>query len=211
MENPNAPATSRQRWALYLITKKDYRDVELTKQEAADLIKELGDPNYKKGKDPNCKKDKDLNCKKDKPARTSSTLASKLEEYMVDHFEEIWRACTESMGIKSIIEEDKSNGPDRKRFAMIGVGCSISYFKYRKNNKKAKEIAETGKKLIRGKIEDMFIARFTKDERKYYERIGCPLEAIFSQDGNIQSQCYYLVVKFAETQGIKMDYETRLD
>lgn len=211
MENPNAPATSRQRWALYLITKKDYRDVELTKQEAADLIKELGDPNYKKGKGSNCNKSKDSNCKKGKPARTSSTLASKLEEYMVDHFEEIWRACTESMGIKSIVEEDKSNGQNRKRFAMIGVGCSISYFKYRKNNKKAKEIAETGKKIIRGKIEDMFIARFTKDERKYYERIGCPLEAIFSQDGNIQSQCYYLVVKFAETQGIKMDYETRLD
>ena len=203
MENPNAPATSRQRWALYLITKKDYRNVELTKQEAADLIKELGDPNYKKSKD--------SNCNKGKPVRTSSTLASKLEEYMVDHFEEIWRACTESMGIKSIVEEDKSNGQNRKRFAMIGVGCSISYFKYRKNNKKAKEIAETAKKLIRGKIEDMFIARFTKDERKYYERIGCPLEAIFSQDGNIQSQCYYLVVKFAETQGIKMDYETRLD
>ena len=211
MENPNAPATSRQRWALYLITKKDYRDVELTKQEAADLIKELGDPNYKKGKDSNCNKSKDSNYKKDKPARTSSTLASKLEEYMVDHFEEIWRACAESMGIKSVVEEDKSNDPNRKRFAMIGVGCSISYFKYRKNNKRAKEIAETGKKLIRGKIEDMFIARFTKDERKYYERIGCPLEAIFSQDGNIQSQCYYLVVKFAETQGIKMDYETRLD
>lgn len=211
MENPNAPATSRQRWALYLITKKDYRDVELTKQEAADLIKELGDPNYKKGKDSNCNKGKDLNCKKDKPVRTSSTLASKLEEYMVDHFEEIWRACTESMGIKSIVEEDNSNGPNRKRFAMIGVGCSISYFKYRKNNKKAKEIAETGKKLIRGKIEDMFVARFTKDERKYYERIGCPLEAIFSQDANIQSQCHYMVVKFAETQGIKMDYETRLD
>lgn len=211
MENPNAPATSRQRWALYLITKKDYRDVELTKQEAADLIKKLGDPNYKKSKGSNCNKDKDLDCKKGKPTRTSSTLASKLEEYMVDHFEEIWRACTESMGIKSIVEEDKSNGQNRKRFAMIGVGCSISYFKYRKNNKKAKEIAETGKKIIRGKIEDMFIARFTKDERKYYERIGCPLEAIFSQDGNIQSQCYYLVVKFAETQGIKMDYETRLD
>ena len=211
MENPNAPATSRQRWALYLITKKDYRNVELTKQEAADLIKELGDPNYKKGKDSNCNKSKDPNYKKDKPARTSSTLASKLEEYMVEHFEEIWKACTESMGIKSVVEEDNSNGQNRKRFAMIGVGCSISYFKYRKNNKRAKEIAETGKKLIRGKIEDMFIARFTKDERKYYEKIGCPLEAIFSQDGNIQSQCYYMVVKFAETQGIKMDYETRLD
>ena len=195
MENPNAPATSRQRWALYLITKKDYRNVELTKQEAANLIKKLGDPDYKK----------------DKPARTSSTLASKLEKYMVDHFEEIWQACGESLKVKSIVEEDKPNDPNRKRYAMIGFGCSISFFRYRKNNKKAKEIAEAGRKLIYGKIEDMFVARFTKDEQKYYEKIGCPLRAIFSQDENIQSKCHYMVVKFAETQGVNMDYETRLD
>ena len=195
MENPNAPATSRQRWALYVITKKDYRDVELTKQEAADLIKKLGDPNYKK----------------DKPARTGSTLASKLEKYMTDHFEEIWKACGESLKIKSVVEEDKPNDPNRKRYAMIGFGCSISFFRYRKNNKKAKEIAEAGRKLIYGKIEDMFVARFTKEEQKYYENIGCPLRAIFSQDENIQSTCHYLVTKFAKENGIKMDYETRLD
>ena len=195
MENPNAPATSRQRWALYLITKTDYRNVELTKQEAADLIEKLGDPNYKK----------------DKPARTSSTLASKLEKYMVDHFEEIWQACGESLKVKSIVEEDKPNDPNRKRYAMIGFGCSISFFRYRKNNKKAEEIAKAGNKLIYGKIEDMFVARFTKNEQKYYERIGCPLRAIFSQDENIQSKCHYMVVKFAETQGVNMDYETRLD
>lgn len=195
MENPNAPATSRQRWALYLITKEDYRDRHITKQEAADLIKKLGDPDYKK----------------DKPVRTGSTLASKLEKYMTDHFEEIWQACGESMKIKAVIEEDKPNDPDRKRYAMIGFGCSISFFRYRKNNKKAKEIAEAGNKLIYGKIEDMFIARFTKEEQKYYERIGCPLRAIFSQDENIQSKCHYLVTRFAKENGIKMDYETRLD
>lgn len=195
MNNPNEPATSRQRWALYLITKEDYRNVELTKREAADLIKKLGDPDYKK----------------DKPARTSSTIASKLEKYMVDHFEEIWKACGESLKIKSVVEEDKPNDPNRKRYAMIGFGCSVSFFRYRKNNKKAKEIAEAGNKLIYGKIEDMFIARFTKDEQKYYERIGCPLRAIFSQDENIQRKCHYLVTKFAKENGIKMDYETRLD
>lgn len=195
MNNPNEPATSRQRWALYLITKEDYRNVELTKREAADLIKKFGDPDYKK----------------DKPARTSSTIASKLEKYMVDHFEEIWKACGESLKIKSVVEEDKPNDPNRKRYAMIGFGCSVSFFRYRKNNKKAKEIAEAGNKLIYGKIEDMFVARFTKDEQKYYERIGCPLRAIFSQDENIQRKCYYLVTKFAKENGIKMDYETRLD
>jgi hypothetical protein len=113
--------------------------------------------------------------------------------------------------IKSVVEEDKPNDPNRKRYAMIGFGCSISFFRYRKNNKKAKEIAEAGNKLIYGKIEDMFVAKFTKDEQKYYERIGCPLRAIFSQDENIQNKCHYMVVKFAETQGVNMDYETRLD
>ncbi len=195
MNNPNEPATSRQRWALYLITKEDYRNKDITKQEAADLIKKLGDPNYKKG-----------NVK-----AKESTLSSKLEKYMTDHFEEIWKACGESLKIKSIVEEDKPNDPNRKRYAMIGFGCSISFFRYRKNNKKAEEIAEAGNKLIYGKIEDMFVARFTKDEQKYYERIGCPLRAIFSQDENIQSKCHYMVVKFAETQGVNMDYETRLD
>ena len=44
----NNTATARQRWALYCITKKDYRNEILSKEEAAKLIKELGDPNYKK-------------------------------------------------------------------------------------------------------------------------------------------------------------------
>lgn len=200
-KNPTEPATKRQRWALYLITKKDYRDAELTKEEAAKLISELGDPNYKSKK------------RENPEAKTErrSALAIKLEKYMTDHFEEIWKACGESMKIKSVIEEDKPNDPNRKRYAMIGFGCSVSSFKYRKNSKKANEIAREGRKLIYGKIEDMFVARFSKDEQDYYERIGCPLRAIFSQDENIQSRCHYLVTKFAQEQGIKMTYETRLD
>lgn len=204
IDNKNT-ATPRQRWALYLITKKDYRNVELTKEDAAKLISELGDPNYKKKE------------KKEKPATTTgekeklSPLGRKLEKYLVDHFEDIWKACGESLKIKAVVEEDKPNDPNRKRYAMIGFGCSVSSWKYRKNNKKAAEIAKAGNKLIYGKIEDMFVARFTAEEQDHYERIGCPLRAIFSQDENIQSQCHYLVTKFAKEQGIKMDYETRLD
>ena len=201
IDNKNT-ATPRQRWALYLITKKDYRDVELTKEDAAKLISELGDPNYKK---------------KEKPAKAGgekeklSPLGRKLEKYMTDHFEEIWKACGESLKLKSVVEEDKPGDPNRKRYAMIGFGCSISTWKYRKNNRKAAEIAMAGNKLIYGEIEDMFVARFTAEEQNYYERIGCPLRAIFSQDENIQSKCHYLVTKFAEEQGVKLDYETRLD
>lgn len=41
-------ATKRQTWALFCITKKDYRNENLTYDQASALIKELGDPNYVK-------------------------------------------------------------------------------------------------------------------------------------------------------------------
>jgi hypothetical protein len=41
MENPNEPATKRQTFALFCITKKDYRNAGLTKEQASDLIAQL--------------------------------------------------------------------------------------------------------------------------------------------------------------------------
>ena len=50
----NKEATKRQLWALYCITKKDYRNDGLTYDQASELIKTLGSPNYvKKGKKDN--------------------------------------------------------------------------------------------------------------------------------------------------------------
>lgn len=45
-------ATKRQTWALFCITKKDYRNEGLTYDQASALIKELGDPNYKANSHP---------------------------------------------------------------------------------------------------------------------------------------------------------------
>lgn len=41
-------ATKRQTFALFCITKRDYRTDNLTYEQASNLIKELGDPNYVK-------------------------------------------------------------------------------------------------------------------------------------------------------------------
>lgn len=192
MENT---ATPRQRWALYCITKKDYRNEILSKEEAARLIKELGDPNYKKAS----KKTKE------------ESLGDRLEKYLVDNFDKLFKACGESMKIKSIVEDDPTLTKNPKKYAFIGFGCGITYFTYRKNNLKAKEIAERANTLLRGKISDMFLARFTHEEQKYYKNIGCPLLAIFSQDINIQQTYYSMVVKWAEENGVKMDYKSFLD
>ena len=66
----NSKATPRQLWALYCITKKDYRNSNLTKEEAAKLISKLGSPDYKKVK--------------------KKTLSEELLDYLTENFDKIF-------------------------------------------------------------------------------------------------------------------------
>jgi len=50
IKNPNEPASRKQLWALFCITKEDWRDKGLTKGEASKLIAELGGKKNGKGK-----------------------------------------------------------------------------------------------------------------------------------------------------------------
>lgn len=188
MENT---ATPRQRWALYCITKKDYRNVELSKEEAARLIKELGDPNYKK--------------------KSKKSLSEELLDYLKEHFDEIYGEAAKSLKLKSVITEDKPKEQNPKSYAFIGFGCGITYFNYRKNNSKAKEIDEAARKYHWNEVEKMFLNKFTTKEIKYYENIGCPLPAIWCQDQNMQLAYYHAVKEFAKSKGIKMEIISRLD
>ena len=46
---------------------------------------------------------------------------------------------------------------------------------------------------------------------KYYEKIGCPLGAIWQQDMNMQQAYYYKVLDFAKSKGVNMDVKSFLD
>lgn len=199
--NVNEMATSRQLFALWLAGGKahDYRNDNLTKEQASELLDQF---NKKSGY-------KSAKKMSEKNEQAKKGLAEELEDYLVAHFDEFFESVTKSMKMKSVVEVE-SRG-ETHRYAFIGCGCSISWFTYRKNNKKAEELAETARKLMRGKIERMFVNKFTKEEQAYYRSIGCPLEAIYSQDYGINSKLYSLVVRFAKEKGINMDYETRLD
>ena len=189
MENT---ATPRQRWALFCITKKDYRNEVLSKEEAARLIKELGNPDYKK--------------------KSNKTLCQELLDYLKEHFDEMFAGAVKSLSVKSILEDDDHVPEDKKkRYAFVGFGCGITYFKYRKNNKHAEEINNAAKKFRWNEIEKMFLNKFTAAERKYYENIGCPLQAIWSQDQNMQLSYFHTVREFAKSKGIKMEVISRLD
>ena len=185
-------ATPRQRWALFCITKKDYRNEILSKEEAARLIKELGTPDYKK--------------------KSNKTLSQELLDYLKEHFDEMFAEAVKSLSVKSILEDDDHVPADKKkRYAFIGFGCGITYFKYRKNNKRAEEINKAQSKFRFGEIEKMFLSKFTAKERNYYKNIGCPLEAIWIQDQNMQRSYYYTVSEFAKSKGIEMKVISRLD
>ena len=185
-------ATPRQRWALFCITKKDYRNEILSKEEAARLIKELGTPDYKK--------------------KSNKTLSQELLDYLKEHFDEMFAEAVKSLSVKSILEDDDHVPADKKkRYAFIGFGCGITYFKYRKNNKRAEEINKAQSKFRFGEIEKMFLSKFTATERNYYKNIGCPLEAIWIQDQNMQLSYYYTVSEFAKSKGIEMKVISRLD
>lgn len=190
--NIDNTATPRQRWALFCITKKDYRNEILSKEEAARLIKELGTPDYKK--------------------KSNKTLSQELLDYLKEHFDEMFAEAVKSLSVKSILEDDDHVPADKKkRYAFIGFGCGITYFKYRKNNKRAEEINKAQSKFRFGEIEKMFLSKFTAKERNYYKNIGCPLEAIWIQDQNMQLSYFYTVSEFAKSKGIEMKVISRLD
>ena len=189
----NNTATARQRWALYCITKKDYRNEILSKEEAAKLIQELGDPNYKK------------------TSKVAKTLADELLDFMKEHIDELYQACLGEINYKSIVEDD-THIPEnkRKRFAFVGCGCGITWLKYRKS-KRAEEIDKAARKFRGNEVLNMLVKKLPKKDYNYLKSIGCPFEAIWYQMQNLQTKYYSLVIKFAESKGIEMRIESHID
>ena len=188
MENT---ATPRQRWALYCITKKDYRNEILSKEEAAKLIKGLGNPDYKK--------------------KSKKTLSEELLDYLKNNIDEMYQAFLGEIQYKSILEDD-IHIPENKRnkFAFVGMGCGLTWLKYRKS-KKAAEIDEAARRYRNHEILDMLVKKFPKKDYEYLKKIGCPMEAIWFQMQNLQMKYFYFVQKFAETKGIKMEIVSHID
>lgn len=189
MENS---ATSRQRWALYCITKKDYRNVEISKEEAAKLIQELGNKDYQK--------------------KSKKSLSEQLLDYLKQHIDELYKACLSEIGYKSVLEDDVNPDPKTKqRWAFVGCGCGITWMEYRKNNKKAEEIYKAANKYRNEEILNMLIKKLPKKDYNYLKNIGCPFEAIWYQMQNLQCTYYHFIREFAKERGINMEIHSHLD
>lgn len=190
-------ATKKQLWALYCLTKKDYRNSGLTKEEASNLLSELIG---------------DKETKENKPVKAQISLKDELIQYLNSNISKIVEAAKESLKIESVVMNDtRFVKDDGKRYAFVGFGCAFVWIEFDKRSKKAKEIYQIARQ-IRYDYSTTFEKQFDKKVVEYYNNIGCPLKALFQQDENIQNAYFWLITEFMKYKGVKNAYVmSRLD
>ena len=193
------PATKKQLWALYCLTKKDYRGQDLTMLDASTLIKRL---NAKKVvADTNTPK-----VVKTSVRAKKTTLESEFIEYMREKMQGIIAACREQLKIKSVIEDDPTIFTDpkkRKSYAFFGVGCGISIIEFDKRSKVGKQIKELSAKHHMTTFLNMFLNGFSSKEINYMKNVGFPIQAMYYQNIKIGAKYELAVASFMEKKGVK--------
>ena len=191
--NAEKLATRKQLWAIYCLSKKDYRGQELTRLDASVLIQRL-------------KAEKAANETQSAPKPKKTTLEKEFIDYMTDKMQGVINTAKEALQIKSIVEDDPTiftEEKKRNKYAFFGFGCGITIIKYDKRSKVGKQIEELGSKHRRTTFLNMFLKAFTPKQIAYYESVGCPLSALYWQDIRINGSYESAVVSFMEKKGVK--------
>ena len=190
-------ATPRQLWALYCITKTDYRGKGLSYDEASALIKKLGNPEYRKA---------------NKSERKAVDLKTELLNYIkTEKLAGIVKHVETALGIKSVVSNDTLYMNEEKHYHFRGFGCGFAWLEYDKRSKIAKSIEEAFKE-IRGNVREMIVGSFDKKLCKQLEAEGTPIEAIVFQDITINSAIQQAVADFMTSKGVKNVWvNSRLD
>ena len=190
--NAEKLATRKQLWAIFCLSKKDYRGQDLTRLDASNLIQRL-------------KAEKAANGAQTKTER-KQTLESEFVEYMTEHMQDVIETAKDALQIKSVVEDDSTIFTDEKKrnqYAFFGFGCGTTIIKYDKRSKVGKQIEELGSKHRRTTFLNMFLKAFTQKEIDYYNSVGCPLTALYWQDIRINGSYESAVVSFMEKKGVK--------
>ena len=202
-KNAERPASKKQLWALYCLTKKDYRGQDLTMLDASKLIEQFNASKVvsKIGVNDTSNQVRKISVRNKKP-----TLEQEFISYMENEIKEIIATCKQAIQIKSVVEDDPSffpNKKDRKQYAFFGFGCGFTIIDFDKRSKKGKLIKELSSKHHMTTFLKMFLKGFTKKEIKYFENVGFPLQAMYYQDIRISSTYEHAVASFMRKQGVK--------
>ena len=180
INNPDEPASKKQLWALFCITKQDWRDKNLTKGEASELIQKYSGERTTQNKEALSTN----SIKKD----IIQNLKPKLDKQMAKAF-----------GMQSVVGDADLEGnliPGLKRYKFFGSGCGWAWVKYDKRNKKLGEVLDKYDDVYRKVFFEKFANEYIK---KYKER---ELGAVLSQDIDIQCIIKQAALDYAESIGI---------
>lgn len=202
-KNAERPASKKQLWALYCLTKKDYRGQGLTMFDANKLITQFNASKVvsKIGVNDNPNEVKQTLVTPKKP-----NLEQEFITYMSEQIDGIIATCKQAIQIKSIVEDDPKftpNKKDRKQFAFFGFGCGVTIIDFDKRSKKGKLIKELSSKHQMTTFLKMFLKGFTAKEIQYFENVGFPLSAMYCQDIKITAAYEHAVASFMTKQGVK--------
>lgn len=202
--NAQKQASKRQLWALYTLSKKcgekhDYRQDSLTMSQASELIKKF-----------NAKVTLGETIGVGETAKVQQrprkkTLEDEFLAYMTESMEGVIAAARRALKIQSVVEDDPSFTPKDKckKYAFFGYGCGITIIKFDQRSKVGKEIIELSAKHKQTTFLSMFLKDFSKEEIRYYQNVGCPLQALYSQDLQINLAYQQAVASFMIRKGVR--------
>lgn len=191
------PATYKQRFILFTLTKEDYREKNITKGEAYDLIASLS------------------NGKEKKISKVNNDLVGDIVKFLKGNDDKIIAKINEQLGIKSVIVNDIDH-TDKKTFMFFGSGCGFSWIEYDKRSK-------IGKKLFEGRKSDFYLAiaqyknyikgKISPKVVSYLSSMGSPIEAVLGQNMEINAEIMAIALGYViDKYNLKRVWlRTRLD
>lgn len=193
------PATKRQTYALKLATGIDYRNQNLSFEQASKMLQET---NEKSGY-----------VSKKKESEKIPTIL----QYLASNecVEALKKTICNEIEIKSILSQVDINNveiKDAKKYVFLGSGCGFSFIRWDKRNSKATMIIQKAKEISKD-INNLVCKSFDKKVLKYLEQSGNPIGAIQAQNMNYRATYDSLIVeylqKYYQIEGVYI--ETRLD
>jgi len=189
-------ATQKQLWALYCITKKDWRQSGVSFDEASKLISEHNKvKGLTNGQDTTQSNKQVVVC-----------IEQEFKDYMLSPYviTRLVGKMQDEMCISSVVSNDTSVMKENKHYLFLGGGCGFSHIEYDKRGKK--DIAEKILKtfgVIRKQIDASVIASFSTESLEKLSGSGNPIQAHLFQNLAFNTRLNYIVAGFMEKKGIK--------
>jgi len=192
-------ATPKQTYALKLATGIDYREQNLSFEEASKMIQEANEKSGYQSK-------KKINIPTILQFLSSNESIEILKKTICDEIKikSILGECVDYQKINEI--------KNSKKYIFLGSGCGFSFLKWDKRNSKATRIIEKAKE-IQSDIDNLIFQSFDKEVIDYLKFLGNPIEAIQAQNLNYKNTYDQLIINYLKKYFNIDDIttETRLD